>query len=470
MATADDSVAKTSETPRTSGGTAAAAAGLPHAATIRVAPDHRLKQLRWAVVAASSALVVFAAIRVSFVDGLFRRVTIDGPSMAPALCGPHYKIACADCGFAFRCDAEYVPADRRVVCPNCGFTDNSLDSTEPSPADRVVIDRWPLQWRNPTRGEIVALKRLAGELAVKRIAALPGDHFAIRGGDLFDGDRLLRKPRHERLAVRQLVHDNSFQPQKTSDLPPRWRPAAGDSRWKSEGTSFRLESSDSNSLDWLRYEHWPCTANAKLRGVASPIADNDAYNQGELKRALNPVTEVTFSCRLRAKGKGRLAFAASDGDQRFEVEIDPGKRLILRSEGQVLLERPLLINASRHDVEVEVGLCDQQVLLAFEGRTALRFAYDRRASSRSPAVHPLAIGAAGLEIRLNDLRVWRDIYYLGPQGLPVNWQAPTSLAKDEFAVLGDNQPVSIDSRQWEPFAASRRAILGRVYRPLASGN
>src|SRR5262249_21932827 len=96
----------------------------------------------------------------------------------------------------------------------------------------------------------------------------------------------------------------------------------------------------------------------------------------------------------------------------------------------------------------------------------VRFAYDRRSSPRSSALNPLAIGAAGLELKLNDLRVWRDVYYLGSSGLPINWQAPAPLADDEFAVLGDNQPVSIDSRQWEPFAISHRALIGRVYRPF----
>ena len=94
---------------------------------------------------------------------------------------------------------------------------------------------------------------------------------------------------------------------------------------------------------------------------------------------------------------------------RIEVEIEPRKRVTLRSEGQVLIERAVAINPSRHDIEVEFGLCDQQVLLAFEGRTILRFAYDRHASSTAAPLRPLAIGVAGLELKLSELRVWRDI-------------------------------------------------------------
>src|SRR4051794_15114203 len=108
MATADDSIAKTSETPRTSGRAATARSPLHQAGPLGVTPDRRLKQLRRVVVMAASALLAISAIRVSFVDGILRKVTIDGPSMAPALCGPHYKLECVDCGFLFRCDAEHL--------------------------------------------------------------------------------------------------------------------------------------------------------------------------------------------------------------------------------------------------------------------------------------------------------------------------------------------------------------------------
>lgn len=466
MATADNSLAKTEETPRGGVSAGAVAPGLPSSAPVRIASERGLKTLKWAVAVTSTALLLFAAVRICFVDGILRPVTIDGPSMALALCGPHYWVVCGDCGFLFRCDAEHLPADRRVVCPNCGFADNSLDPSRLRSADRVVIDRWPLLWRSPARGDVVAVKRPAGEFAVKRIAALPGEHLAIRNGDLFDGDRLLHKLRQERLAMRQHVHDNHHTPQKSLDLPPRWRPTVANSHWKAEGAGFRFDAAGADGIEWLEYQHWACTANMKLRGVASPVTDNDAYNQGELRRLLNPVADVTLSCRLRITGKGRLMFAARDGDQQFEVEIEPAKRVVVRTAGQTLLERPLTMNLSRHEIEIEFGLCDQQVILALEGRAIVRFPYERPAAPRTDVLHPLAIGATGLQVRIRDLCVWRDINYLDPQGLPRNWQAPAKLAKHEFAVLGDNQPVSIDSRQWEPFAVSQWALIGHVYRPF----
>ncbi|HMC11763.1 MAG TPA: S24/S26 family peptidase, partial [Pirellulaceae bacterium] len=132
------------------------------------------RRVRRAVVAVAVVLVLFTGIRLSLVEGLVRRVTIDGPSMAPAFCGAHYAVGCGDCGFSFQCDAEHLPADGKAACPNCGSTDNSLDATALLPPDRVLIDRWPLLFRRPRRGDVVAVRAPGGDLAIKRIAGLPG--------------------------------------------------------------------------------------------------------------------------------------------------------------------------------------------------------------------------------------------------------------------------------------------------------
>jgi hypothetical protein len=432
--------------------------------------DCLLRRIRWAVAAAVAALGVLGIVRLSFVTGLRRRVTIDGPSMAPAFCGAHHELPCGDCGFEFRCDAEHVPPDRRAVCPNCGYADNSLETAPPLPADRVLIDGWPLLWGQPQRGETMAIQVPPenGELAVKRLAAWPHEQLAIRDGNLYDDERIIRKTLSQLHAVRLLVHDNDFQPRKTSGLPPRWRGASENSHWNEAGTGFRIEPSVAavTTYDWLQYEHWPCTADQRLRGVGTPIMDNDSYNQGETNRPLNAVSDAMLSCRLRAVGTGRFALAASDGDVQFEVEIEPRKRVVLRSRGQRLVDRLLSTDFSRRAIKVEFGLCDQQVLLAIGGRTVLRFDYERPAGSRPEVLEPLAIGAAGMGLDISQLRVWRDVHYLDPQGLPRPWKASGPLAPDEFAMLGDNQPVSIDSRHWEEAGVPRRALVGHVYRPF----
>lgn len=158
--------------------------------------------------------------------------------------------------------------------------------------------------------------------------------------------------------------------------------------------------------------------------------------------------------------------AAVDGQQRFELEIEPRQRLVLRRGAEVLLDQPLKLSLGRGTNKLEFGLCDQQVLLAIGGRTIVRHAYERPAGPQPEVLHPLAIGSGGVGLSVDELRVWRDIYYLDPQGLPRTWRLAPALAAQEIAVLGDNQPVSVDSRQFDPPGILLRTVRGRVERPF----
>jgi type IV secretory pathway protease TraF len=51
------------------------------------------------------------------------------------------------------------------------------------------------------------------------------------------------------------------------------------------------------------------------------------------------------------------------------------------------------------------------------------------------------------------------VYYFGPGGA-LYWQAPQSIEAAQWFVLGDNVPVSVDSRLWS--AIDERDILGPV--------
>ena len=68
---------------------------------------------------------------------------------------------------------------------------------------------------------------------------------------------------------------------------------------------------------------------------------------------------------------------------------------------------------------------------------------------------------------LEEVRVYRDVYYTEPiwarQGAGGN--AAVRLGPEEYFVLGDNSPISEDSRTWPPPAAvSAKWLIGK---PLA---
>src|SRR5207248_11535799 len=103
--------------------------------------------------------------------------------------------------------------------------------------------------------------------------ALPGEKLAIKDGDLFAGDEIIRKTAAELNQVRILVHDNDYQPRERRSTTPRWRPQPDNANWQAQGTGFRLEQKpgERGSWEWLEYEHWSCTADPRRRGVAAPV-------------------------------------------------------------------------------------------------------------------------------------------------------------------------------------------------------
>ena len=422
-------------------------------------------------------LTAIVGIRLWCIAGLIRPARVEGPSMAPTLLGAHYRVTCSDCRFEFPCDAVSVPGNRLAVCPNCGFSENEFSQAVFNSGQRMLVDRWPIFWTSPNRSGVVAAVDPVSpdELIIKRVAGLPGEQIEIRGGDLFAGGEIIRKSLPQLREVRQLLHDNAFYPQKTSALPARWQGATAESQWQAMAGGFRLVphpsplpegEGTSQPMDWLRYHHWRCVGGPGPRTALSPVLDNDSYNQAE-SRELNEVADLLLACRLRLVGQGAFALAIRDGGQRFVVSLEPAmKRAVLTENGKEVRQAVIGRSLNATPVRVEFGLCDQQVLLAIQGRTVFRHAYQTLKKPRPSVLHPIEVGAQKLEVEISDLQVWRDIYYLEPLGTGRPWRAEQALGPSEYALLGDNPPVSDDSRIWREPAVGRSRLIGLVVRPF----
>lgn len=395
---------------------------------------------------------------------------IVGGSMAPALLGPHHRVVCKECGFEFVCGSELPAGDMRAWCPNCGCADNELANRPELPGERVLIHRTAFSARRPRRGEVVAFRspRSEAEVAIKRVLALPGETVEIIDGDVYVDGQIVRKTLAQQRAVAQLVHDAHFRPKPGGKLPARWEPGG---MWGADGGRFaHPATSPADQIDWLTYCHWQRAPGDGHQVREGPVTDLCAYNQTRPRRRedVHPVADLMLVFRLvETFGSGLMVVKATDGQEQFELRLDAAEqRYEIFHNSQPVPGTRRRLARSLDNLEVVVSLFDQQFLLALGGRTEVVWPYVRSDGPPPAVARPLAVGSQGLGIRLDRVRVYRDVYYTVPIGLEgrPGLGRPYRLDCDEYFVLGDNSPISQDSRSWAAGPALKESLL--VGKPL----
>jgi len=409
-------------------------------------------------------LIAVLLMQTWYIEGLVLSCRVTSGSMAETLLGLHRKVVCEDCGYRFPCGSDRRPPSERAVCPNCGYDHNKLEDLPDIPGDGLLIHKSLFRLRRPQRWEVIAFghPQWAAHTQIKRVVGLPGEKIEIRHGDVYIDGRIQRKDLFQQRAMAIPVHDASFQPKHGASPPPRWRKKSPDSPWGSAGGDFaHPETKHNKAIDWLEYRHW-----RRLPGLLRDldesavredwVPDLSGYNQDlpRLNEDVHPVTDLMLSFQLvEASGDGRLAVRASDGSEQFKVWIDRrGNRYEVRQNDQAVSHASAVgkLPAGDDGLGIEISLFDQQFLLAFNGKVAACWQYEPAGPNRQPSSRPLAIGSQGIKARIRDVRVYRDVYYTRPVGVRARrgFDEPVQLGDDEYFVLGDNSPLSEDSRTW----------------------
>jgi signal peptidase I len=430
--------------------------------------DDRRSRPRWLVERAVFVLVAVFLWQTWYLDGLFVPCQVTSGSMAGCLSGPHRRVVCEDCGYRFEVDAEVEPPPPRAVCPNCGYAGNDPAAYPRLPGDRVVLDKSVFRLRPPRRWEVAAFRhpRRAEETAVKRVVGLPGESVQVRDGDVYVEGQIQRKAYWEQKALAVLVHDANLAPSLLPAPPTRWEPE-GD--WGAAGGRFAHPGvHDDEPIHWLVYRHWHRTGPGGDQAREGPVTDVCGRHQPQPRREedVHPVADLMLSLRVvQMTGSGSLIVRATDGREEFEVRFHPQKSRyeVLQNDRPVPAAQGKLPPWSR-GLSVDVSLFDRQFLLAFDGRPAVVWPYDPSERPLRPTSRPFAVGARGLWVVVEDLKVYRDVYYTRPRGFEARpgLAEPIPLGPDEYYVLGDFSAISEDSRNWAgPPGVPERLLVGK---------
>ncbi len=416
-----------------------------------------------------ATLFVAVSVRLLTFQGWLRPLRVQGGSMAMGLLGRHIEIPCDDCGREFACGLEYPPEDNGAVCPNCGYAANRINPSRTVAGRRVMVDRLRFLWSDPQPWQLVAFRSpdKSKPLSVKRLLAVGTGRLEIRDGDVFVNGKIRRKSMRQLMAMRILVHDDRFRPRQDTPLPPRWQSSQPDSRWQTTKDGYRFTPAhadddahvDDQSLDWLAYQQWTCWPHPSPpaeRTATGPILDHYGYNQGLSRGSLHRVRDLMISCRLQLDRQGQAMVRLSDGVEVFDLELtSDGRRCDLLRNGQRVCSA--VGRLPKQPVRLDFALCDQQALVSIHGRATIEYQFQRSGVKRGTQL--LAFAAPWGQLGIGNLQVFRDVHYLGPRGAS-KWKAEASLRGDGVFLLGDNVPISTDSRSWGYL--SRKELLGPV--------
>ena len=398
-----------------------------------------------------------------------------------------------------------TPTD--AVCPNCEYPYPFTRRPEyPRNGDRVLVMKYLYRFAEPEPWDVVVFRNPQNnrENYIKRLIGLPGETIEIVHGDIFYRNntpgassewKIRRKPNRAQDAMWQVVFDNDYQPNDellTREAVPRRGWIASNPRWdltRQHGRKFAFLGKSS--------------AEIVFRSDKTVFLPHYGYNrQLEEDRMIDPGRDICSDLKLSfvvipGAGQTNVGLLLSSFEHRFRGE--------LRSDGTCMLlydppdgvegnwvqwasakvaplsqHKPRQVALTHVDFRVSLSVDGQEVLASTDLQypSTHQVLKDRLKNVYSkPIPTPqVKIAAWGAPCDLVHVKLYRDVYYtspllgpipsgplgehaerLGVRGRSPGWGTtgnPITLRKfdasqhDEFFVLGDNSPHSLDGRGW----------------------
>jgi signal peptidase I len=418
----------------------------------------------------------------------------------------------------------------RARCPGCGVSMQLTDSAgrykheyPPFAGDRIIVEKFAYDFVDPARWDVVVFKypEDARTNYIKRLVGLPGETVVIAGGDIWTrrGEAeaaIARKPPSRMRAMLQTVHDSRHvaEPLRKAGWPDAWADwsARGqEPRWTTSdgGRSFAVPAGESAMLRWRHFV--PDDGEASPPSAPPPepalVGDFQPYNQdakyvglhrsrglGAMLDGGHWVGDLAIECTLESRdGAGIVTFDLVEAGLRHACSIDLATGTATLSRGATVLATAATSVRGKGQWRMLVANIDDELSLAVDGRrvktegnaTWRRNAMDageqrpvvrggRQGDAEPDDLAPAGITVAAGSVRVADIAVLRDIYYIASGDLAAFYgRQPEEpflefpLGEDQFFMLGDNSSASKDGRAWGTLEkplhhVDRRLLVGRA--------
>ncbi|HAC90977.1 MAG TPA: hypothetical protein DCF63_10155 [Planctomycetaceae bacterium] len=389
-------------------------------------------------------------------------------SMAPSLWGPRSTGICPKCSQTWLVARETLSSQLPLSCPSCGTSEcqvkhpvAGLCVLASAATSEQPIQRWQcVVFRGTQQVDEQAASSAQSELQVKRVLGLPGETIEMRDGEVWINQRKLQKCMDQLRQLAVLV----------SQFP-------GDARsdWYQVDISAPLESlvaveklgqfSEPTRLEW-RHRNWlditgpvsstgPHAYSAVLNDYCMnhstsmnlvPVSDllmtiqlsddsDQLANQPHASHASVRETHLRLQCRYLGVQYTADLFLGASNDARLNLaEFAKGE----------------LVYADESPKQISMGGWDGRVWLQMNGVTPveLRPATDYAPSEdQSENATRFSIELLSGKLSIDRLTVHRDLYLqVDQRDLRNGLHAPVRLPENHYFVIGDNLPISIDSR------------------------
>ncbi len=395
-------------------------------------------------------------------------------SMTPSFWGPHRLAICTQCRQQQRLLVDAYDPNLPSICCLCGHACKVQQTIQQGDVAEIVpigpthsIERFdvvminsealsPSSLQTHQATDYAPLTNSMPNKVLKRVWGLPGETIEFRNGEVWVDGEVLRKSLSQlwsvSIPVSHYPQDQIFHwianrirgpQQKTSDVVAG-KPISG-------------LSIPSNGMLEYRHKRALRTPNG-TRLVDSPFNDDSYFNQNST-RAFHPVCDYMVMLRIRTPLPNT---SSSLPELQWSIDLEPTNSLVLSCDRPVSIATATSISI-RARKWLTAAVCDGRLLaqsdLAEESRTLEPLVYASQGSSSE--TRPRLENYSNNPIEIEEISIARDLWLEGGKTQVIDPATRTD-QNSGYYLLGDNLPLSVDSRVPDFGRIQRASIIGKA--------